>query len=162
MSNDLLAGIEPLLLFTLDEPRFALNLSTVERVVQAVEVMPLPKAPRYVLGVIDVQGQVLPVVDIRQCFGLPPREVGLNDQFILARTANRRVALVVDAVGGVCDWAEHELVPAGDLMPGAGFIHGVAKVGEQLVLICDLEQILVFDDEPALDLARPNATGGPA
>jgi D-alanyl-D-alanine carboxypeptidase len=87
-----------LLLFTMGEPRYALNLAAVERVVQAVEVMPLPKAPPLVLGVINVQGQVIPVVDLGPCFGRPPREVAVNDQFILARTASRRIAVVAEAV----------------------------------------------------------------
>lgn len=141
---------QPLLLFTMVEPRYALNLSVVERVVQAVEIMPLPKAPPFVLGVINVQGQVIPVVDIRQCFGLPPHTITLNDQFILARTASRRVALVVEAVNGIHAPTAHELVTATALMPGAGFIHGVAKLEDQLVLICDLDQILTFDSELVL------------
>src|SRR6185295_11077116 len=117
-----------ILLFSMDEPRYALNLSAVERVVQAVEVMPLPKAPPLVLGVINVQGQVIPVVDIRQCFGMPAREVAVSDQFILARTATRRVALVADAVSGVVEPTEAQWVSAAEMLPGAEFIHAVAKL----------------------------------
>jgi purine-binding chemotaxis protein CheW len=143
--------LQQILLFTLDEPRFALELAVVERVVQAVEIIPLPKAPPLVAGVINVQGQIIPAVDIRPCFGLPPREANLNDQFILARTSHRRVALVADAVSGIRHLADRELVAADRLMPGTGFIRGVAKVDGTLVLICDLDQILPFDFEQLLD-----------
>src|SRR3712207_6774571 len=89
--------------FTLDEHGYALPLSFVERIVRAVEVTPLPKAPEIVLGVINVQGRVIPVVNIRKRFRLPEREIELSDQFIIARTAKRTIALVVDAVGGVAE-----------------------------------------------------------
>jgi purine-binding chemotaxis protein CheW len=152
-----------ILLFTMDEPRYALNLSAVERVVQAVEIMPLPKAPPLVLGVINVQGQVIPVVDIRQCFGLPTREINLNDQFILARTAQRRVALLADSVSGIHELKDRELVAVDEVLPGAEFIQGVVKLNDTLVLICDLNQILSFEVEPGLDDTRAaNPLGDPA
>ena len=147
-----------ILLFTLGEPRYALNLSAVERVVQAVEIMPLPKAPPFVLGVINVQGEVIPVVDIRQCFGLPSHEINLNDQFILARTSQRRVALVVDSVSGIRAFKERELVAAEQVLPGAEFIHGVAKLDGALVLICDLDQILTFGEAQILEGALVDGT----
>jgi hypothetical protein len=84
--NDLNAtSLQYILVFSLDEPLYALPLSSVERVVPAVEITPLPKAPEFVLGVINVHGQVIPVMDIRQRLRLPTRPVGLEDRFILAR-----------------------------------------------------------------------------
>jgi len=141
------------------EPRYALNLSAVERVVQAVEIMPLPKAPPLVLGVINVQGQVIPVVDIRQCFGLPPREITLNDQFILARTHKRRVALLADSVSGIHELKDRELVAVDEVLPGAEFIQGVVKLNDTLILICDLNQILSFEVDETL---AANPLGDPA
>lgn len=144
MSN--LQGTESnqILVFTLDEPRYALNLLAVERVVRAVEIMPLPKAPPFVLGVINVQGQIIPVVDIRQRLHLPLRDLASDDQFILAHTSRRRVALVVDSVVGTRQLADRELVNADQVLPGAEYIHGVAKLEDGLVLICDLDQFFPF------------------
>jgi purine-binding chemotaxis protein CheW len=144
------------LLFTLSEPRYALELSVVERVVQAVEIMPLPKAPPLVLGLINVRGQVIPVVDIRTCFGMPAREIIVGDQFILARTSNRRVAVVADAVSGVIEPTERQWVTAGDVLPGAEYIRGVAKLDGSLILICDLNQILTLEAERILDANPAN------
>jgi len=80
-------GFIRLVVFTLDEQRYALRLSAVERIVRVVEVPPLPKAPEIVLGIVNVQGRVLPVVNIRRRFRLPEREAGLRDQLILALTS---------------------------------------------------------------------------
>ena len=131
-----------ILVFTLDEPRYALPLSAVERVVRSVEITPLPKAPAIVLGVINVQGQIVPVVDVRQRLGLPARDMHLDDQFILAHTSRRLVALGVDAVVGVRALADQALVHAAQALPYAAYIGGVAKLADNLVLICDLDQFL--------------------
>ena len=89
--------LKEILVFALGEPFFALYLSGVERVVRAVETTPLPKAPQFVAGVINMQGQVIPVVDIRPYFGLAAPEINQNNRFILVRTARRLLALVVDS-----------------------------------------------------------------
>ena len=141
------------MVFALDEQRYALYLSMVERVVQAVEITLLPKAPEFVLGVINVQGQIIPVVDIRQRLHLPAREMNLYDQFILARTLRRRVALLVNSVAGIRELADREWVTAEQVLPGVGYIHGVAKLEANLVLICDLDQFLSLEEERKLEAA---------
>src|SRR5690242_12083986 len=99
-----------LVVFRLEAQRYALPLGVVERITRAVEVTPLPEAPDVVLGVIDVGGTVLPVLNIRRRFGLPEREIGLSDQFIISRTTERRVVLVVDDVQGVVERRSEELI----------------------------------------------------
>ncbi len=140
-----------IVVFTLDEPRYALCLAAVERAVRAVEITPLPKAPEIVLGVVNVQGQIVPVVDIRKRLHLPAREMNLDDQFIIAHTSRRLVALAVDSVVGIRQLVEREWVTAEQVLPGAAYIHGVAKLEDTLVLICDLDQFLPFDEERMLD-----------
>jgi purine-binding chemotaxis protein CheW len=142
-----------ILIFALGEPRYALYLSAVERVVRAVEIIPLQKAPEFILGVINMQGQVILVVDIRSCFGMPRREVDPNDQFILAHTSRRLVALVADSVAGIHELTDQEWVSTDQILPGVAYIHGLAKVEGDLVLLCDIDQFLSFDDEKRLDSA---------
>jgi purine-binding chemotaxis protein CheW len=151
--SDSLAQSGKIVLFALDEPRYALYLSSVERVVRAVEITPLPKAPEIVLGVINVQGRVLPVLDIRKRFRLPAREISVDDRFIIARTARRMVALVVDSVAGVHELTEREMVSAKQALPFAQYLEGVAKLEDNLVLIHDLDQFLSLDEERVLDTA---------
>ena len=91
---------ERLIVFLLDQQRYALSLASVQRVVRAVEITPLPKAPAIVSGVINIQGQIVPVVNVRRRFRLPERDVVPSDQIIVARTAARPVALAVDAASG--------------------------------------------------------------
>ncbi len=102
--------LNQLVVLTLDEQRYALHLSAVERIVRVVEVTPLPKAPEIVLGVVNVQGQIIPVINIRKRFCLPEREMNLSDQLIIAHTSRRTVALAADAVSGVVERSEQEVI----------------------------------------------------
>ena len=142
-----------IVLFTLDEPRYALDLSTVERVARAVEITPLPKAPEIVLGVINMKGEIIPVIDVRKRFGLASREMNVDDRFIIARTSRRLVALVADSVAGVRAIEDREMVSAEQALPFAAYLQGVAKVDGDLVLIYDLDRFLSLDEEQALDAA---------
>jgi len=147
-----------IVVFTLDEQRCALYLSVVERVVRVVEITPLPKAPEIVLGVINVQGRIIPVIDIRLRFGLPAREMQLDDQFIIARTPRRTVALAVDAVSDVLELEDSEIVSAEQAIPFAEHIQGVAKTRDDIILIYDLDRFLSLDEERLLDEALHGGT----
>ena len=139
--------------FRLDEQRYALPLATVERVIRAVEVTSLPKAPPVVLGVIDVAGRVLPVLNIRRRFRLPEREISPADQFVIAHTAQRTVALVMDEAQGVLERGASAVIDSTQIAPGLGQLQGVMKLEDGLVLIHDLEKFLSMDEARALDEA---------
>ena len=142
-----------LVLFTLDEQRYALHLSTVTRVVRTVETTSLPKAPDIIRGVVNVQGQVIPVVDIRKRFRLPEREMELSDQLIIASTSRRPVALIVDAVEGVIEHSNEKVITPEKILPGTEHIEGVMKLEDGLVLIHDLDKFLSLEEDKELDAA---------
>jgi purine-binding chemotaxis protein CheW len=145
--------MQKLVVWTLDMQRYALPYAMVERVIRAVEVTPLPDAPQLVRGIINVQGLVIPVINIRTRFHLPEREVALNDQVVLARTARRQVAFFVDGVEGLVDYEESAVVDVGTISPGSGCIAGVLKFPDGMVLIHDLDLLLSLEDEQSLDQA---------
>ena len=142
-----------LLVFSLDGYRYALHLLTAERVFRAVEITPLPKAPAIVLGVVNIEGRIVPVVNVRRRFRLPEREIDPGDQLILARTSRRPVALLVDSVTGVIESPEQDLVPAQDFLPKVEYIEGVLKLQDGLVLIHDIDTFLSLDEAKGLDKA---------
>jgi purine-binding chemotaxis protein CheW len=150
-------------LFTLDERPYAVHLSAVSRVVRAAEITPLPKAPPIVIGVINLGGRIIPVVNIRRRFRLPERELEPTDQFIVARvsrseadaSACRILALAVDAVVGVRDLPARETTTAETILPGLEHLEGVAKTAQCMVLIHDLGTFLSLEEEKALDSILP-------
>ena len=136
-----------LVVFTLDEQKYALYLPAVERVVNAVEVTPLPKAPDIVLGVINFQGMVIPVVNIRRRFGLPEREIDLGDQLIIAKTSMKTVALVADAVDEVIEPESISVIDSKKITSGMEYVDGVIKLEDGLILIFDLDKFLSLEEK---------------
>jgi purine-binding chemotaxis protein CheW len=137
-------------LFTLDDQRYALPLASVERTVRAVAITRLPKAPEIVLGVINVHGRVIPVFDLRRRFQLPERKLTLTDQMILARTAQRTVAVIADTVLGVAESPEAGLIATDSVLPDLAYVEGIMKLPDGLVLIHDLDRFLSLDEEQGL------------
>jgi purine-binding chemotaxis protein CheW len=142
-----------LVVFCLDEQRYALPLRVVERIVRVAEVAPLPNAPATVLGVIDVGGQVLPVFNLRQRFRLPERAINPADHLLIAHTGFRRAALLIDEARGVIEIPPMDVSDINQIVPGVVQVCGVVIRGDGLVLIHDLEKFLSLDEEYALDQA---------
>jgi purine-binding chemotaxis protein CheW len=140
-------------LFTLEGQHYGLRLSAVDKIVHMVEVTPLPKAPEIVLGVVNLQGRVIPVFDIRRRFRLPQREIQLSDHLIVAHTTRRAVALVVDSVTTVVDLSEQELVEPQEILPNLEYVEGVAKQEDGIILIHNLDEFLSLEEDRALDEA---------
>jgi purine-binding chemotaxis protein CheW len=142
-----------LVIFTLDEQRYALHLPSVERAICMIEITPLPSAPEIVIGVVNVHGAVVPVLNIRKRFRLPEREPDLGDQLIIARTARRIVALVVDTVNDVVAIPTEKLVAPESILPQLEHVEGVVKLDDGMVFIQDLDAFLSLEEEQALDAA---------
>lgn len=136
------------LVFILDEQRFALPLGVVERVVRAVEITRFPEASPLFPGVIDVHGEVVPVIDLRARLGVSARPLVPGAKFVIAATARRRLALWVDQVAGVASWQAEDFVPAGTLPPASGHLSGVVRGGDGLVLVHDVDALLASDAQP--------------
>ena len=148
---------QKIVLFSLEEPRYALYLSEVVKVERAVEITPLPRAPQVVSGVISFHGEIIPIIDIRKLFRLPQRDIHLEDQFIIARTSRRLVVLAVDSVNGVYDLEHHQAIDAGESFPFTEYLSGIATIEHGIVLITDLEKFISLDEERVLEAAL---TGG--
>ncbi len=148
-----------LLVFRLDERRYALPLAVAERVIRAVDVTPLPRAPAIVLGAINVHGRVLPVLNVRRRFLMPEREISPADWFLLAHTTRHTVALVIDESEGVVERPQADIVVSSQIVPGVEAFPGVVRFDDGLVLIHDLERFLSLDEARALDDAMDETSG---
>lgn len=142
-----------LVVFALDTQKFALHLSSVERVVPIVEITHLPKAPDIVAGIINVQGRIIPVVNIRKRFQLPMKEMDLTDKLIISQTPKITTAIIVDAVYGVTEYPEQKVITSRKVLPGMEYVDGVVKSDDGMILIHDLDRFLSLDEEEALQKA---------
>jgi purine-binding chemotaxis protein CheW len=149
------------LIFELGGQRYGLPSAVVRELVRAVTIVSLPKAPAIVEGVIDVRGSVIPVLDIRERFGLPPKPLEHTDHFVVARAgASRLVAIRADRALDLVrlDAAQIEDVTAS--VRGVEHVAGVAKLPDGLVIIHDLETFLSSAEAAALAAAMTAAAQG--
>jgi purine-binding chemotaxis protein CheW len=142
-----------LFVFALDDQRYALPLHAADKVVRVAAIRSLPKAPDIVLGVVNLHGRIIPVIDMRKRFALPERETMLTGQLLVAHTARRQVALIVDAVLDVMPCPARSLVAANSIVPGIGYVEGVVKLEDGLVVIHDLDKFLSLEEDEILDHA---------
>ncbi|MBM4258508.1 MAG: purine-binding chemotaxis protein CheW [Deltaproteobacteria bacterium] len=146
-------GINHLIVGWLDSQRYALRLGVVERIVRAVEVTPLPHAPEIVQGVVDIEGVVIPVVNVRRRLGLPERPIALNDRFIVIRTRKRPVIVVLDTVQEILEISAEQIMTAEQIVPRSQHLAGVVKLSDGMIFIHDLDQFLSLDEEQSLNHA---------
>lgn len=137
--------------FRIEGRSFALDLTAVDRVVRAVDVSPLPAGPEVIEGMVNVGGEIVPVLSVRRRFGLPERDVRPDQALILARTSRRRVAMVADDVAGV--ETVESFVPREKIEAPAMAVRGVVQGEDGLVIIQDLEDFLLPNEDEELTAA---------
>jgi purine-binding chemotaxis protein CheW len=139
------------LVFIIDRKRYAIHLQAVERVVSAVEVTPLPEGPDIVTGVINVQGQVIPVLNIRRKFRLHEREIDVNDNIVIVKGSKWTVAFAIDSVEGVISRSQEEIIPAESILPEMEYTEGVVKIDDDIVFLHDIDRALSFEEKDKLE-----------
>jgi len=145
-----------LFVFRLGQKRFALPLERVGAAVRAAHAEELPGAPALVLGMLNVRGEVMPVIDLGRRFGLPPRPVAPEDFFLIVGSSRRAMVLRVDAVDGLVR-RNATAGDAADNLPAVDGILGVAVLEDGLSLIFDLDACLSLDEQKRLDAALAEA-----
>ena len=145
--------------FVVGDIRYALDIAVVLQIVQPLELAPLPHLPEAVMGVADYRGDVVPVIDLRVRFGLPPAPPSRRTKWIVASVSGQAAALVVDAVTDVFGTKGAELRPA----PGLGGgddrrgILGVTMQDEKLTFVLDVARLRPLVDSVASGLRTPGS-----
>ncbi|MBI2553888.1 MAG: purine-binding chemotaxis protein CheW [Candidatus Rokubacteria bacterium] len=152
-------SLHRLVVFLLDGQRYAVPLSAVQRVVPMVALSPLPKSPSIALGVFNLHGTVIPVLDIRRRFGVAPHDYGISAHLVVARTSRRTLALPVDEVLGVSEVAAEAVASPDAVLPGIGHVAGIVALADGLLFIHDLDAFLSLDEEQRLTGALEETNG---
>jgi purine-binding chemotaxis protein CheW len=139
-----MSGTGHLFILQLDRQRYALHLEQVSRVLRMVEITPLPAASAGLLGLVNVQGEVLPVLDLRHCFQQRGRRVEPQDVLVIAEGSGSKIALVADAVEGVSEFSLASLSADQELLRQSDYLEAVLKLPDGLVLVCDLAKLLTL------------------
>ncbi len=150
---------EPLqvLVFEVGGQRYGLPVDDVQELLRTVSIVPLPRAPAIVEGIINLRGRIIPVLDVRGRFRLPARSLEPSDHFIVARAGERVVALRVDRAVDLVRLEAADIEEAGSVVPGVEYVAWVARRPHDLVLIHDLRTFLTREESAALDEAAAPA-----
>ena len=105
---------------------------------------PVPGSPAHVLGIVQLRGRVIPVIDLRARFGLPAQEPGPDARLVVGQAGERTVALLVDVAREVLSIPEEALKPPPRLMghQAEGFVKSVAQIGNRLVMAVDFAKVI--------------------
>jgi len=140
------------LTFALGAEEYGLEILKVREIIGYMEVTAVPRTPPHVKGVINLRGQVIPVVDLRLKFGMPEAEVTEETCIIVVETSQAdktfNTGIVVDRVSEVLDIEADQIEPAPQLgaTVESQFILGMAKIGEHVKILLDIDKVLGGSD----------------
>jgi purine-binding chemotaxis protein CheW len=148
-----------LVTFRLGEDLFAADIFSVERVLRYTTPTSVPDMPDYIEGVIDYQGRVVPIVNLRRRFEMAALEVRNVTRILILHSGGEWIGVVVDAVTAVTAFDPATVAPPPNLFRGlAGeYLKGIVRMGEKLVIFLDVERLLSSSDRIALDRAGTEA-----
>lgn len=134
--------------FCLDNETYGINVMQVQEVLRYSDIAPVPGAPGYVLGIVNLRGNVVTVLDTRLRFGLAAAEVTDSTRIVIIEAEKQVIGILVDSVAEVVylKSAEIETAPNVGTNESAKFIQGVCNRDEQLLILVDLDKLL-SDDE---------------
>ena len=130
--------------FRLAGETYGINVMQVQEVLRYTEIAPVPGAPSYVLGIINLRGNVVTVIDTRHRFGLPDAEVTDHTRIVIIEADTHVVGILVDAVAEVVYLRQSEIETAPNVgnEESAKFIQGVCNKNNQLLILVELDKLL--------------------
>lgn len=134
--------------FRLDNETYGVNVMQVQEVLRVSEIAPVPGSPDYVLGIINLRGNVVTVIDTRKRFGLMPRDMDDATRIVIIEINKQVIGILVDSVAEVVElrMSEIETAPNVGNDESSKFIQGVASREGELLILVDLNKLLSADE----------------
>ena len=141
------------LTFTLAGEEYGIDILSVREIRAWSRVTRIPQAPEYVLGVLNLRGTVVPVMDMRLRFGLPREGYGSDTVVVVVAVGERLFGIVADAVADVFDAPEDTIKPVPDLgaVVDTRFLKGLIGEGERMIMLLDVERLMRPGEAEAID-----------
>ncbi len=138
------------LTFLINGEGYGMDIRHITEIIGIQKITPVPDMPDYVVGVINLRGTVIPIMNVRRRFGLPVKDYDPRTCIIVVNLNETSVGLIVDQVSEVLTMPEDCLEPPPRVSrgPNSRFIQGLGRVGDEARIILDAKKIL-YDDDPA-------------
>ena len=138
--------------FELADEFYGVNIAGVESIIKMQPVTRMPQAPEFIQGIINLRGKILPVMDLRMRFGLPMEDASKDSRIVVAALGRLQVGMIVDGVSEVLTLPESIIEPPPPMVTtiDSGFIVGIAKLEERLIILLDLGKVLNQEEQSSL------------
>ena len=139
--------------FVVGNEEFAVPILAVQEINRMMQITAVPQSPPFVEGVINLRGKIIPVIDLRKRFGMPPAEDTTDARIIVVEVAQRVIGFTVDRVNEVLRIAADIVDPAPQMVVGVDseYIQGVGKLEDRLLILLSLERLFQEQDIATLD-----------
>jgi purine-binding chemotaxis protein CheW len=135
--------------FFVGDETYGVSVMKVQSINEMIEITHVPKARAFIKGVINLRGSVIPVIDMRKKFSLPPKDYDSFTVILIVEVNERLVGMIVDSVSDVID------IPVSDIQSQINYsarvdtssIEGIGRIGERLVVLLDVEPFLAGDSQ---------------
>jgi purine-binding chemotaxis protein CheW len=140
-----------LVIFKVNGEDFGIDINQVNIIEKPPEIFKVPNTPEYIEGLINLRGKVHTVFNLRKRFNLPAQEFDDNTKIIIVNANSTMVGLIVDEVDEIVIFDESNIENTPQIIANQKrrFLSGIAKKGDKIVLILDIENILSLDEEPS-------------
>lgn len=142
--------------FRLGTEEYGVDISQVQEIIRMVEITHVPRAPHFMEGVINLRGQLIPIIDLRTRFTMPRAGHTKSTRIVVTEIGNKRVGIVVDSVSEVINIPIDQVEDAPDMIAGVGteYIQGVGKVNDRLIILLDLTMVMSGEEKAQLETAE--------
>jgi|KBSMisStandDraft_5_1062788.scaffolds.fasta_scaffold06400_3 purine-binding chemotaxis protein CheW len=149
------------LVFVLGREEYGVDILKVQEIRGYEKVTPIPAAPEYLKGVVNLRGIIVPVIDLRVKFGMPDPRYDAFTVVVILRLARRVIGVVVDGVSDVMALRAQDVKPAPQLgsVVESSFIEGLGTGGDRMVLLLDIEKLLSTGELNLLNQVTSAAPG---
>ena len=139
--------------FRLGNEEYGVDISQVQEIIRMVEITHVPRAPRFMEGVINLRGQLIPIIDLRTRFSMPRADQTKSTRIVVTEIGSKRVGIVVDSVSEVLNIPIEHVEDAPDMIAGVGteYIQGVGKVNDRLIILLDLTMVMSGEEKAQLE-----------
>jgi purine-binding chemotaxis protein CheW len=130
--------------FKLGSEEYGVDIAQVQEINRMVTITHVPRAPHFMEGVINLRGQLIPIIDLRARFGMPRVEHTKNTRIVVTEIGSKRVGMVVDSVSEVLRLPVEQIEDAPEMISGIDteYIRGVGKIEDRLIIMLDLSRVI--------------------
>jgi len=138
--------------FNIGDEEFGVDILRVQEINRMTEFTRVPNAPEYVVGVINLRGKVIPIIDLRKRLGMTMKETTKDTRIIVVEISNRIIGFVVDSVNEVIRINRNITEPPPPMVSGieSEYITAIGKLEDRLLILLDLEKILTAKEKDEL------------